>query len=145
MSLEFGNFKAVIAGWPKTAVVFNNYEKRFEHLQIEGRTLEFMDVDVIDTPRLPTIYWSNWAIAKARETILGLNRVKNMDTNGNELVFSFDVDASRPQVHIIFKVDGKAENYIIQIMDFILRYTFTSSQSLINLSLVDHFKNQKSS
>lgn len=138
--LEFGNFRARPTGIIRNAVIFDKGTRTFRFLEIEGNPLSFCDAgEIVDTPRFPTNYWLNWAVAKANKIA---SQIKG-DPNGNSMLVHARIDDSKPEIFIVFEDSNRPTSYTIQIMDFILRYTYTSGESQLINSIETFFKEQQ--
>lgn len=138
--LEFGNFRAILAGPPRKAIIFDKFQKKFRNLMIKGIELEYIDPGSIpDTPRIPTLFWMNWAIDNAKKI------AESIPTNpqGNKISVIVEVDADRPEPRIIFRDNNRQHVYTFPIMDFILRYTYVEAEKELIFILYQFFNAQQ--
>jgi hypothetical protein len=136
---EFGNFRALPVGPPKKAIQLNAAKDQMIYLTVEGGILEFTDDPVIDIPRVPTIPWINWAIARAKliATLIPSN------SQGNIIRVTSSIRMNGTAIEIVFKDENRWTEYVYPVMDFILLFENAGGQNFLITRLFEFFKEQQ--
>lgn len=134
---SFGNFRANIASGVKTAIVYDDVGQLFDYFRVCDKILEFVDEEVIDTPRLPTVAWCNWAVLQAK--LICKREFKNARGVGYQVYLQ--IDSSRPDIMLNFVHPPHKDVFTIQIMDFILRFLLTNAESYVQNEISNFYAN----
>ena len=140
MLAKFGNFRALPIG-PVQKAYTQAPNGEITYLSIEGTFLEYVDPNGFpDTPRIPTLWWMNWALAKGKVICASILE-QSKTSNVIKLNVSLQLEGTLGQT-ITFSSENYREPYKQEIMNFILAFSYGGGVGSVGDSIFNFFRAQ---